>query len=195
MPVRRLLLQPALHCLLSNTPYLSMCPPQPAATAAADISSCTGCAATQLPNNPQGPSPHKGCCIPHQTSWGYCTAMPLRLLGGCSLLSLSHLSGHQADPVQRKLSPYKRPQKLYCLEANQELQPFSFSFNVFELLVLFSNFEALLACILMCLTESIFSLNAFWKLFLRLFLGLLPRIFTHNIPQFMVSPFLSLWSL
>lgn len=70
---------------------------------------------------------------------------------------------------------------------------FSYSFNFFKLLVLFCFQSWSLSwpspaafLLLMCLTEPIFSFNAFWKLFLRLFLGLLPYVLTLNLPQFMV---------
>lgn len=62
--------------------------------------------------------------------------------------------------------------------------------------VLFSKFEPLLASIslLICLTEPIFSLNVFWKLFLRLFLGLLPFVFTLNLAWFTAVLILLTWT-
>lgn len=62
--------------------------------------------------------------------------------------------------------------------------------------VLFSKVEPLLASIsaLLCLTEPIFSLNVFWKLFLRLFLGLLPFVFTLNLACFMAASILLTWT-
>lgn len=87
------------------------------------------------------------------------------------------------------------PRSFPAWKQTKSRSPSAAALNAFELLVLFSNFEALLARISTRLTESIFSPNAFWKLLLRLFLGLLPRVFTHNLSQFTVSPFLSLRGL